>query len=149
MRTSTQPQAPHTSGGFFPVAGMVWGSIVIVVAFLLSRLGLFNILEQGIGIDTLIMLICILGAAIPGTIIAWIVFRILKKQASSARVRLGVSAVSGIVGGLIVALATFASIAAWFLYEYCCERGVPLHQRAPGTRAGATILRDAQQDRSV
>lgn len=91
-----------------------------MVIVLLSRLGLFNILEQGIGIDSLIMLICILGVAIPGTIIAWIVFRMFKKKASSARVLLGVSAVSGIVGGMIVALATFAGVAAWFLYTYCC-----------------------------
>jgi hypothetical protein len=104
------------------IAGIIVGTIALVVVLLFAWLGIFhNALEQGtLGQILGGVLVLILVGSIPGILIGLKVFRGYKKKAASRTALIGVPAFSGIVGGVVVGGAVTACSLVWYVYTHCC-----------------------------
>jgi hypothetical protein len=104
------------------IAGIIVGSIVLLVVSLFAAFGIFNNgIEQGtLGQVVVGGLVLILVGAIPGILIGLMVFRRFKKKASSRTVLIVVPAFSGIVGGVVVGGILSALSLLWYVATYCC-----------------------------
>lgn len=125
MSESVQYQEPRQPGALNSVlliAGIIGGTIALVVVLLFGGLGIFNnaIVQGTLGLVVVGGLVLILVGAIPGFLIGLKVFRGFKKKASSRTVLIVVPAFVGIVGGVVVAGVVTSCFALWFLHTYCC-----------------------------
>jgi hypothetical protein len=118
-RESRQPGALNS---MLLLAGIIGGTIALVVVLLFGGLGIFhNGIEQGtLGQIVVGGIVLILVGAIPGILIGLKVFRGFKKRASSRTVLIVVPAFSGIVGGVVVAGAVTLCFVLWYVATYCC-----------------------------
>jgi hypothetical protein len=97
------------------IAGIIVGTIALVVVLLFAWLGIFNN-SGGIAILGGVLVLILVGS-IPGILIGLLVFRGYKKKGI---VLIGVPAFIGIVGGVVVGGAVTAGFVLWVVYTYCC-----------------------------
>ncbi len=109
---------PGALNSMLLIAGIIVGSIALVVALLFAGLGIFN--NGMLGQVIVGGIVLILVGAISGILIGLRVFRGLKKKASSRTALIVVPAFSGIVGGVVVAGALTACFVFWYVATYCC-----------------------------
>jgi hypothetical protein len=117
-----EPRQPGALNSMLLIAGIIAGTIALVVVLMFGGLGIFNNgIEQGTSGQVVVGgLVLILVGAIPGNLIGLLVFRRFKKKASSRTVLIVVPAFSGIVGGVVVAGILFSCFALWYVATYCC-----------------------------
>jgi ABC-type cobalamin transport system permease subunit len=124
-----EPRQPGELNSLLLIAGIIVGSIVLLVVSLVAFFGVFNIPNEGIVAGIVLILVnegivasivLILVAAIPGNLIGLLVFRRFKKKASSRTNLILVPAFSGIVGGVVIAGILFSCFAVWYFATHCC-----------------------------
>ena len=117
-----EPRQPGVLNSMFLIAGIIVGTIALVVVLLFGGLGIFhNGRVQGTLGQVLVGgIILILVGAIPGILIGLKVFRGFKKKASSRTVLIVVPAFSGIVGGVVVAGVVTFCFVFWYVATSCC-----------------------------
>ncbi len=125
MSDSVQDREPRQAGALnsmLLIAGIIGGTIALVVVLLFAGLGIFNnAIAQGTLVQVVVGgLVLILVGAIPGILIGLKVLRGFKKKASSRTVLIVVPAFAGIVGGVVVAGVVTSCVALWYLHTYCC-----------------------------
>jgi len=100
------------------IAGLIGGTIALVVVLLFAWLGIFHN-SGGIGILGGALVLILVGS-IPGILSGLLVFRGYKKKATSRTALIVVSAIYGIVGGLVVGGALTACSVYWYVATHCC-----------------------------
>ena len=117
-----EPRQPGALNSMLLIAGIIGGTIALVVVLLFGGLGIFNngIVQGTLGQVVVGGIVLILVGAIPGILIGLKVFRGFEKKASSRTVLIVVPAFSGIVGGVVVAGALTFFFVLWFVATYCC-----------------------------
>ncbi len=117
-----EPRQPGALNSMLLIAGIIGGTIALVVVLLFGGLGIFNngIVQGTLGQVVVGGIVLILVGVIPGILIGLKVFRGFKKKASSRTVLIVVPAFSGIVGGVVVAGALTFCFVLWFVATYCC-----------------------------
>ena len=115
-----EPRQPGELNSLLLIAGIIVGSIVLLVVSLVAYFGIFTIPNEGIVQGTVASIVLILVAAIPGNLIGLLVFRRFKKKASSRTNLILVPAFSGIVGGVVIAGIVFSCFAVWYFATHCC-----------------------------
>ncbi len=113
-----EPVQPGALNSMVVIAGIIAGTIALVVVLLFAGLGIFNN-SGGIGILGGVLVLILVGS-IPGILIGLKVFRVYKKKASSRIALIGVPAFIGIVGGVVVGGAVTAGFVLWYVATYCC-----------------------------
>ena len=117
-----EPRQPGALNSVLLIAGIVGGTIALVVVLLFAGLGIFHngVVQGTLGQVVVGGIVLILVGAIPGILIGLKVFRGFKKKASSRTVLIVVPAFSGIVGGVVVAGILSALSLLWYVATYCC-----------------------------
>jgi len=110
-----EDRQPSALNSMLLIAGIIGGSIALVVVLLFAGLGIFNN-SGGVGIIGGALAIILVGA-ISGIPIGLKVFRGFKKKGT---VLIVVPAFLGIVGGLVVAGALTLCYQLWLFYTTCC-----------------------------
>jgi hypothetical protein len=115
---SREPRQPGELNSMFVIAGIIGGTIALVVVLLFAGLGIFHN-SGGIGILGGALVLILVGS-IPGILIGLKVFRGFKKKATSRTALIVVSALSGIGGGVVVGGVVTLCYGLWFFYTSCC-----------------------------
>ena len=117
-----EPGKPSALNSLLLIAGIIGGTIALVVVLLFGGLGIFHngVVQGTLGQVVVGGIVLILVGAIPGILIGLKVFRGFKKKASSRTVLIVVSAFSGIVGGVVVAGVVTFCFVFWYVATSCC-----------------------------
>lgn len=122
LKQHREPGQTSALNSMLVIAGIIGGTIALVVVLLFAWLGIFhNALEQGtLGQIVGGGIVLILVGAIPGIFIGLLVFRGYKKKASSRTALIVVPAFRGIVGGVVVGGVVTACSVYWYVATHCC-----------------------------
>jgi hypothetical protein len=115
-----EPRHPGELNSLLLIEGIIGGSLVLLVVSLVYLLGIFTISNDGIRQGIVASSLLILEAVLPGTLIGLLVFRRVKKKASSRTDLIVVPAFSGIVGGVVVGGIVSALSLLWLFVSTCC-----------------------------
>lgn len=114
-----EPAHPREWKSVFLIEGIIAASLVLLVVGVVWRLGIFTLPTQGIRQGIVVSSLLTLATTIPGTLFGLLMFRRVRKRASSRRVLIGVPTCSGIVGGVVVG-GLIAALSLWALFATTC-----------------------------